>query len=216
MAYKKYLALHGIVVLVFLFFNESVEGIKLDPLKKIRNKQSSKLKPLDDSFFESSFLKESISKKTSAKTKAAPDSDSDAKPQTSSKSSTKPSTKSKSPIVADDEESTEKTKEAPSKSSKKTDKKGKTAAVEAEEEAEEDVPEKPSAISAFFDSNIVKIVLYSAAGAVVAFVFLFFLLFYISNYLTERSNRRQYMQSLKPAYTSTGDKKDTILAAINL
>ncbi|KAH9385178.1 uncharacterized protein NEMAJ01_0074 [Nematocida major] len=126
------------------------------------------------------------------------------------------------PDASDDEqkEAPEKKSSKPSSSTKNPKKKSKAAeAAEAESDDAEATPSEPKkapAILEFFKSTVFLIILLGSLGVVVVSIVLYILVSFISNWIKDRKNRLKYKQSLKPAYTSMGEKTDSMQAAINL
>ncbi|EIJ93188.1 uncharacterized protein NEPG_02144 [Nematocida parisii ERTm1] len=179
-------------------------------------------------------LNESNPKKPSSLSLPIGDFSSDEVIPMSKKSSKKGSSKStkKQESSSSDVESTEGVKSKGKSSTKNKSKKSKSGSSDKEEvlsdlvsdseKPEKDAPDGKSnfsftsAIGEFFSKRIVQIILICIGGLAVASVLIFIGVSTISNYISERNNRRKYTASLKPAYTSAGTKKEALQAAINV
>ncbi|KAI5146592.1 hypothetical protein NEAUS04_0888 [Nematocida ausubeli] len=71
-------------------------------------------------------------------------------------------------------------------------------------------------ISDFFSIRWVQIALISTCAGIALCILIFLMFSYVSGYINERNNRKRYSEALKPAYTSDGNQKDALQAAINM
>ncbi|KAI5163163.1 hypothetical protein NEAUS03_2228 [Nematocida ausubeli] len=71
-------------------------------------------------------------------------------------------------------------------------------------------------ISDFFSIRWVQIALISTSAGIALCILIFLMFSYVSGYINERNNRKRYSEALKPAYTSDGNQKDALQAAINM
>lgn len=187
---------------------QAVKGLELgNPLKVVKNTQSIKQKAADDL----------VSDEKPVKIRETSESKGSSQKESSSKgSSMKADKEPAEEALADESTEKEIKKTASSKSrSKKTNEKDISDAIEELNDLEDPLPSKPSFFSRIINSNIMKIILVAAGICGVILAILMVCLLYLSKYIQERDNRLKYMESLKPAYTSMGSKKDAMLAAMD-
>ncbi|KAI5190787.1 hypothetical protein NECID01_1154 [Nematocida sp. AWRm77] len=161
-----------------------------DPEKYSFTKPSSKVK------------KAAKSGLSSKKTKSAEDAD-----DTNETESPPLKKSSKKEKEAETDADMEEAKEKPSrKSSKKSSK-------EAEEEAEPEAEAAPPQAS-FLSSSLVKILIFSLLGVLLAGGVVLGLMYFVSQAISKRTRRLRYMESLKPAHLRRGDGFDDMREVI--
>ncbi|OAG32935.1 hypothetical protein NEIG_02448 [Nematocida sp. ERTm5] len=212
MSIKHLLNILVFILCILIHYTKNISALTLPISNESNPKKSSGLSlPIDD-FSSDEVIPMSKSKKSSKKD--------------SSKSS------KKQDFSSSDIESTESVKSKGKSSTKSKSKKSKSDSSDKEEVlsdlvSDSEKPEKEAsdgksnfsftaAIGEFFSRRIVQIILICIGGLAVASVLIFIAVSTISNYISERKNRRKYTQSLKPAYTSAGTKKEALQAAINV